>query len=582
MTKRFLSIFTFVLLVLNSFAQESTLVINTEFPVTFDSWSVSFLIEKTDLKAGDKFVFTGEAIEVADWEWGAQLLPKNNGDWSDLGSALMFEDGKATFIVTEEYAEIINNNGGLRIQGMACVVNAVEFIAGSSQGEVLVIKPELPVIFDSWSVSFLIEKTDLKAGDKFVFTGEAIEVADWEWGAQLLPKNNGDWSTLGAALMFEDGKATFIVTEEYAEIINNNGGLRIQGMACVVNAVEFIAAQDEPVESDEENLAIVFNNYPWNYTHGSFGSVNITYNNQWGEFAIVRNVSTAEYKGVRIEFVGDASTVVDGNYVQFKVVAGDVEQYFGINPASNAANLNFNATIMDVGNVDVVNLQGQAAGPFIQIVKAYLVTVDDELVPIEALDGGGWGYNATLPSNNITFTGQWGAVLVSDSHGNDITYQNGAGEQVYKYVIEIDEENAPANTFFVELNDGSNGFSWFNYESGTTRCEFTVDDNTCGTSDAEGAFIPKNLAKIYIKANSAEGYPFNLSIKRIYRVPVIESKPGDVNGDGEVDVNDIVCVADYILGQEVPVFIFENADLDGSGDINVTDISKIVDIILGY
>ncbi len=47
MTKRFLSIFTFVLFVLNSFAQESTLVINTEFPVTFDSWSVSFLIEKT-------------------------------------------------------------------------------------------------------------------------------------------------------------------------------------------------------------------------------------------------------------------------------------------------------------------------------------------------------------------------------------------------------------------------------------------------------------------------------------------------------------------------------------------------------
>ena len=56
MTKRFLSIFTFVLLVLNSFAQESTLVINTEFPVTFDSWSVSFLIVKTDLKAGDKLV----------------------------------------------------------------------------------------------------------------------------------------------------------------------------------------------------------------------------------------------------------------------------------------------------------------------------------------------------------------------------------------------------------------------------------------------------------------------------------------------------------------------------------------------
>ena len=98
-------------------------------PVTFDNWSANFLIPKTDVQAGDKFIFVGEAIEVAGWEWGAQVLPKSNGDgWPDLGSALVLDaEGKATFEVTAEYAEVINANGGLRVQGMGCKVNEVYF-----------------------------------------------------------------------------------------------------------------------------------------------------------------------------------------------------------------------------------------------------------------------------------------------------------------------------------------------------------------------------------------------------------------------------------------------------------------------
>ncbi len=571
MTKKLLSFLTFVLLAMTSMAQETNLVIDPELPVTFDSWSANFLIQKTDVSAGDQFVFYGESIDVEDWEYGPQVLPKNNGDWSDLGGGIALEDGKAIFHVTENYAEIINNNGGLRVQGMACIINSVEFVKGEGE-EVLVITPELPVTFDSWSANFLIQKTDVEVGGKFIFSGEAIDVEDWEYGPQVLPKNNGDWSNLGDALVLEDGTATFLITEEFAEIINSNGGLRVQGMACVINGVEYVAPEDIE-EEDKEDLAITYTDYPWNYSYSNITAANILYDSQWGEFAIASGIPTGEYKGIKIEYVGDPSSVVDGNYMQFKAVAGASEQYVNISANNQTATIYFNDDLNTVGTVDYVNLQAMNSDVFFTITKAYLIKSNDELEPIENLDRSGWGYSFTLPSNNISFEGQWGSLTVVDKYGGDITFEPGTGAQAYKYVVELDEENAPTNTFTIELNDGENGFAWNNFEAGTTKCEVVVDDEACGTN---------TMQKLYIKANAAEGYPFNFDIKRIYRVPIeSEAVLGDVNGDGTIDVNDIMCVAEYILGQDPANFIFENADMDASGDVNVTDISMIVNIILG-
>lgn len=55
---------------------------------------------------------------------------------------------------------------------------------------------------------------------------------------------------------------------------------------------------------------------------------------------------------------------------------------------------------------------------------------------------------------------------------------------------------------------------------------------------------------------------------------------GDVNGDGRVNVTDIMAVANYILKYDVPGFIVAAADVNGDGKINVTDIMGIANIIL--
>ena len=58
--------------------------------------------------------------------------------------------------------------------------------------------------------------------------------------------------------------------------------------------------------------------------------------------------------------------------------------------------------------------------------------------------------------------------------------------------------------------------------------------------------------------------------------------PGDVNGDGTINVGDYVDVASYILEQDPQPFIFAAADLDGNNEINVGDLVGVAYLALNY
>ena len=57
--------------------------------------------------------------------------------------------------------------------------------------------------------------------------------------------------------------------------------------------------------------------------------------------------------------------------------------------------------------------------------------------------------------------------------------------------------------------------------------------------------------------------------------------PGDVNSDKKVNVTDVMCVANYIVGITPEVFIEEAADVNASGSINITDLIAIANIAVG-
>ena len=57
--------------------------------------------------------------------------------------------------------------------------------------------------------------------------------------------------------------------------------------------------------------------------------------------------------------------------------------------------------------------------------------------------------------------------------------------------------------------------------------------------------------------------------------------PGDIDGDGKVDVSDVNLAVNIILGKESRADYIARADMDGNGSIDVTDVNMIVNIILG-
>lgn len=61
---------------------------------------------------------------------------------------------------------------------------------------------------------------------------------------------------------------------------------------------------------------------------------------------------------------------------------------------------------------------------------------------------------------------------------------------------------------------------------------------------------------------------------------LVESLPGDANGDGYVDVADITTIAAYILGKNPENFIEKNADANCDGSIDIADITTTATIIL--
>lgn len=74
-----------------------------------------------------------------------------------------------------------------------------------------------------------------------------------------------------------------------------------------------------------------------------------------------------------------------------------------------------------------------------------------------------------------------------------------------------------------------------------------------------------------------DGSSFNVDY-----ISIFQELPGDVNGDGNVNVLDVTNMISYRLGDKLDVFIFENGDVNHDGTVNVLDIMDVIDIILSH
>ena len=58
----------------------------------------------------------------------------------------------------------------------------------------------------------------------------------------------------------------------------------------------------------------------------------------------------------------------------------------------------------------------------------------------------------------------------------------------------------------------------------------------------------------------------------------ISALPGDVNGDGIVNVSDVTALVNLILGTEQ--YATTVCDINGDGEVNVSDVTTLVNMIL--
>ena len=65
-----------------------------------------------------------------------------------------------------------------------------------------------------------------------------------------------------------------------------------------------------------------------------------------------------------------------------------------------------------------------------------------------------------------------------------------------------------------------------------------------------------------------------------FTVDAQSTQKGDVNGDGDISVNDVAMIVNYILGIIDSNFIIANADVNGDGEIDINDVMGTVSTIL--
>lgn len=75
-------------------------------------------------------------------------------------------------------------------------------------------------------------------------------------------------------------------------------------------------------------------------------------------------------------------------------------------------------------------------------------------------------------------------------------------------------------------------------------------------------------------------YSYDELGNRVCMLVLGSSLTGDVNSDGEVDIDDISVLTDIILGSEGLVSD-ESADINQDGSVNIADVTALVNIILG-
>ena len=203
-----------------------------------------------------------------------------------------------------------------------------------------------------------------------------------------------------------------------------------------------------------------------------------------------------------------------------------------------------NDDIIRVANVDAYKGKNVAVG----------VTLINKSTDLRA-----YQFDLTLPS---------GISLAKDGNGNYLVTKTSRYE---------DEDQALQVTL---LENNTYRFVSYSMESkritGTSGALLNIILNVASTHTA-GTFEANIDNIVFTKTN---GTQIKLNSAK-FNIVVHKAMLGDANGDGEINVGDIVEIVKDILHKTTSRFVREAADVNEDGEINVTDIVLVANIIMG-
>lgn len=249
-------------------------------------------------------------------------------------------------------------------------------------------------------------------------------------------------------------------------------------------------------------------------------------------------------------------------------------------------------------------------GAFVQMRK---------MIDVEVSQGGSVSYVALEPETEAGETGRSSRVRTAFETGeangallHDRTTLYIDENEKLQFIISPDVADASMKVFYNEADVTdqvvNNVFTTPKIDADRGRFVVNFDieaEITIGVSGTEGGTVSGAGTYVYgetvlLNAVPEIGYKFvkwsvagvEVSKAADYRFDAIKSTQllahfekyvalvGDANGDGVVNISDVVCVVDHIVGKNPISFIPEAADVNGDGQINISDVVGIVDRIL--
>ena len=204
---------------------------------------------------------------------------------------------------------------------------------------------------------------------------------------------------------------------------------------------------------------------------------------------------------------------------------------------------------------------------------------------------GEWTFTLDPQNKTVVVSGEWNEPQPEETNVY-ILGEVGENNWAPNVGVAMDTEDHVTFTTDVTFDGRWEGYNYFSfttklaenaddwnsiagYRFGAQSNDFDVTEALLGTELALQA--GENAFRI-----PAGEYNLNLNHETMKLVITKKAagKPGDANGDGEVNVNDVTVTINYILEKNPTPFVFENADVNGDGAVNVMDVTAIINLIL--